>query len=53
MAVWENLLKIQHDELVIQYSLGIIAPDASISVQNAPKSLHGGWGSAQTPLPAG
>ena len=44
-AGWEDFLKIQHDERVIleHTVLGIIiAPEASILVQNAPKSLAAG-----------
>ena len=52
-----NFLKIQRDERVTQEHrptvgyIGIIAPNAYISDQNAPKSLAAGWGSA--PDPAG
>ena len=50
-AGWEDFLKIQRDERVIleQTVLGIIAPEASISVRNAPKSLAAG-APPQTPL---
>ena len=43
-AGWEDFLKIQRDERVIleHTVLGIIAPEASILVQNAPKSLAAG-----------
>ena len=48
---WEDFLKIQRDERVIleHTVLGIIATEASILVQNAPKSLAAG-ASPQTPL---
>ena len=51
-AGWEDFLKIQRDERVIleHTVLGIIAPEASILVQNAPKSLAAG---APPPDPAG
>ena len=47
-AGWEDFLKIQRDESVIleHTVLGINAPEASILVQNAPKSLAGGAYSA-------
>ena len=51
-AGWEDFLKIQRDERVIlehTVLLGIIAPEASILVQNAPKSLAAG-APPQTPL---
>ena len=41
---WENFLKVQRDERVMPENtvLRIIAPDSSILVQNAPKSLATG-----------
>ena len=52
-AGWEDFLKIQRDDsnasYVLEHILGIIAPEASILVQNAPKSLAAG-APPQTPL---
>ena len=48
-AGWEDFLKIQRDERLIYTVLGIIAPETSILVQNAPKSLAAG-APPQTPL---
>ena len=50
-AGWEDFLKIQRDERVIleQTYSELFAPEASILVQNAPKSLAAG-ALPQTPL---
>ena len=52
-AGWEDFLKIQRDERVIleHTVLGIIAPEASILVQNAPKSLAAGGAYSAPPDP--
>ena len=52
MADWgSDFLKIQRDErIILEHTvLGIITPEASILVQNAPKSLAAG-ALPQTPL---
>ena len=51
MTFWKNFLKIQRDKRVIKEHklFRNIAPDASILVQNSPKSLAAG-APPQTPL---